>query len=192
VTPKTQSPDGLHSRLFKALSDPMRLDALRVFNSRATASPNEVANAMNVPVNRLAYHVKVLREAGLIELVDTAQRRGATEHYYRATELALVSRELSTLLPQSVRKGMTGEAIGAIFERITESIEAGVFDARDERHVAWMPLTLDEKGWQDYVDLKARHLEEELEIKAQSQERLAQSDAPTVEATTVSLLFEMP
>ncbi len=37
-------------------------------------------------VSHLAYHIRVLRQLGFIELVETRQRRGALEHFYRATD----------------------------------------------------------------------------------------------------------
>jgi DNA-binding transcriptional ArsR family regulator len=192
VATKTQSRDGIDARVIKALAHPARLDALRIFNERAQASPNEVAQAMGVDVNYLAHHIRVLRDCGCIELVDTAQRRGATEHFYAATEAANVTREISKLLPKSMREGITAEMIYAIIGRITAAIDADTFDSRDERHVSWMPLTLDEQGWQALVDLKARALDEELEIESEARERLAGSGQPGIKATAVSMLFESP
>jgi len=32
----------------------------------------------------VAYHVRVLRELGMIKLVSTRQVRGATQHFYRS------------------------------------------------------------------------------------------------------------
>jgi hypothetical protein len=34
-------------------------------------------------VGYVAYHVRVLRKLGMIELVETRQVRGATQHFYR-------------------------------------------------------------------------------------------------------------
>jgi hypothetical protein len=36
-------------------------------------------------VGYVAYHVRVLRKLGMIELVGTRQVRGATQHFYRGT-----------------------------------------------------------------------------------------------------------
>jgi hypothetical protein len=36
------------------------------------------------PLGNCSYHVKALHDLGLIELVDTAQPRGAIQHYYKA------------------------------------------------------------------------------------------------------------
>lgn len=192
MSTKAQPQDGLDAGAIKALGHPLRLDALRLFNERAQASPNEIAQAMGVPVNRLAHHIRVLRECGCIELVDTAQRRGATEHYYKPTERANVTQEISKLLPKSMRKGITNEMVFAIVQRITAAIDADTFDARDERHVSWMPMVLDGQGWQAMVDLKARMLDEELEIESEARERLAGSGQLGIKATAVSMLFESP
>ena len=47
-------------------------------------SPNELAVELDGAAGERQHHVTVLRELGLVELVDTAPRRGAVEHYYRA------------------------------------------------------------------------------------------------------------
>lgn len=45
-------------------------------------SPTQLANQFDMKVGNMAYHIKILKEMGLIELKDTAPRRGATEHFY--------------------------------------------------------------------------------------------------------------
>ncbi len=189
---KIRPRDGIDSRAIKALGHPARLDALRLFNERDLASPNEIAKAIGMDVNRLAHHIRVLKECDCIELVKTEPRRGAIEHFYRATKRANVTQEIAKALPKSMREGITAEMVTAIFERITAAVEADTFDQRDDRHVSWMPLTLDEEGWQAFVELKANQLQREMEIEAESRERMAQSQEPAIKATTVNMLFEMP
>jgi hypothetical protein len=38
------------------------------------------------PLNKLAYHVRRLAEAGVLELVSTTPRRGAIEHFLRLVD----------------------------------------------------------------------------------------------------------
>ena len=52
--------------------------------SERVASPSELAAEQEAVVSDVAYHVRVLRELGLIKLVNTRQVRGATEHFYRS------------------------------------------------------------------------------------------------------------
>ncbi len=72
-------------RLLKALAHPLRAKALPLF-AEGPVSPVQVARQLDVDVSHLAYHIRVLRKLGFIELVETRQRRGALEHFYRATD----------------------------------------------------------------------------------------------------------
>lgn len=80
-----KSPEEL--KLEKALAHPLRARALPLFGEQPM-SPNQVATQLGVDVSLLAYHVRVLRNLGCIELVATRQRRGALEHFYCATDSA--------------------------------------------------------------------------------------------------------
>lgn len=72
-------------RRLKALAHPLRAKVLPLF-AEGTVSPVQAARQLEVDVSHLAYHIRVLRNLGLIELVETKQRRGALEHFYRATD----------------------------------------------------------------------------------------------------------
>jgi len=65
------------------VSHPVRARALAVLNQRV-ASPSELAAEQDAIVSDVAYHVRVLRELGMIKLVSTRQVRGATQHFYRS------------------------------------------------------------------------------------------------------------
>jgi DNA-binding transcriptional ArsR family regulator len=81
-TPSSEEGGAADKRLKKALSHPLRARALPIF-AEGPISPNQVAKRLDVDVTSLAYHVRVLRKLGCIELVETKQRRGALEHFYR-------------------------------------------------------------------------------------------------------------
>src|SRR5262249_37684518 len=70
--------------LLKALSHPVRARALTALSQRV-ASPSELAAEQGETVGYVVYHVRVLHELGMIELVNTRQVRGATQHFYRST-----------------------------------------------------------------------------------------------------------
>jgi DNA-binding transcriptional ArsR family regulator len=69
----------------QALSHPLRIAFLRALRGRERLSPSEFAREDSRPLGSVSYHVKALREASVIEVVDTAKRRGALEHYYSLT-----------------------------------------------------------------------------------------------------------
>ena len=81
-------PVSIDQRLAKALSSSLRVQALALI-SEGVASPKAISDRLGLDVRTVAYHVRVLRELDCIELVETAQRRGAIEHIYRVAERAL-------------------------------------------------------------------------------------------------------
>lgn len=74
-------------------------------------------------------------------------RRGATEHFYRATELAIFDHETWALLPYSIKVTFSWRSFKQLAERVREAVEKGTFDARPDRHLSWTPLLLDQVGW---------------------------------------------
>jgi DNA-binding transcriptional ArsR family regulator len=65
---------------------PMRVRALVLFEFES--SPGALAEALDAPLGVVSYHVRMLRDYGLVELTRTEPRRGALQHFYRRTELA--------------------------------------------------------------------------------------------------------
>lgn len=78
----TQNLQSIDPRLVKALSNDVRARALELF-SEGPRSPKAIAIELGLDIRGLAYHVRVLRKLGCIELVETRPRRGAVEHIYR-------------------------------------------------------------------------------------------------------------
>lgn len=83
-------PEAIDQQLVRALSHPLRVRILEILSERV-ASPSEVADELGVEVSHVAYHTRTLDGCGCLELVGTAQRRGATEHYYRAAPRSYLS-----------------------------------------------------------------------------------------------------
>jgi DNA-binding transcriptional ArsR family regulator len=66
---------------------PLRIKALVLFEREH--SPSEISELLiGEPLGVVSYHVRMLRQYGLVEETRTAPRRGALEHFYRRTALA--------------------------------------------------------------------------------------------------------
>lgn len=78
-------PHPIDQRLAKALSNAVRARALDLI-ADGDASQKAIAMNLGLDVRSVAYHVRVLRQLGCIELVETPQRRGAVEHIYRIAD----------------------------------------------------------------------------------------------------------
>jgi DNA-binding transcriptional ArsR family regulator len=186
-----QTREIVDQRVIKALAHPIRAQALTILNERV-ASPNEIAQELGEGVGHVSYHINVLKKCECIELVDTVPRRGAVEHYYRATSRVFMSDEDWSRLPASVRPGITATALQDIFQDASSALVAGSFDSRVDRHLAWTPMIVDEQGWEEVRDSMSGVLERVLEIQAASAERLAKAETPGIQISAVSMAYEAP
>jgi DNA-binding transcriptional ArsR family regulator len=174
--------------LLKALAHPVRARALTVLNQRV-ASPSELAAEQEEPVGYVAYHVRVLHELGMIELVKTRQVRGATEHFYRSTAQPYLDDEVWGRISIDSRTGISIANIGVLNNAIREAFEAGTFDSRTNRHLSNVSLDLDERGWKEANELLKTCLEGLLKIGTESEARDGES---TLRATFGLMSFESP
>src|SRR3982750_1597219 len=68
----------------KAISHPLRTTILGLLHERA-ATVSELAVALERPKSTVAHHVKVLAEAGLLQVVRTRRVRAIEERFYGRT-----------------------------------------------------------------------------------------------------------
>jgi DNA-binding transcriptional ArsR family regulator len=184
--------DLVDPRIAKALSHPMRARILMILNE-GVASPNEIAEAIDERLPNVSYHVRALLELGTIELVDTAQRRGAIEHYYRAIVRPFFSDRDWKRLPRSGRQAISDSILQILWDDVSESIKAGTFEARDDRHLTHSRMVLDEQGWEDMTKLLNGVLGEVEKIEAASKARLGKADNGAGVPTAFALMhFELP
>lgn len=180
---------GVDQRLVKALAHPLRVEILTILNERM-ASPNELSKELDEGLSQVSYHVKVLKDFECIEMVKTEPRRGAVEHYYRATSRAFLTDSDWRSLPESVKPGVSASSIQMIVDDVVGALMAGTFDARDDRHLSWTPGVVDQKGWEESVDLANETLEKFIKIHAASLKRLAKSGEEGITSTAVVMNFE--
>jgi DNA-binding transcriptional ArsR family regulator len=186
-----QSLDLVDPRIAKALSHPMRARILGILDERV-ASPNEIADMIDERLPNVSYHVRALLDLGCIELVDTAQRRGAIEHYYKAVVRPFFSDRDWKRLPRSGRQAISDVALKVVWEDVAAAIKAGTFDGRSDRHLSHNDITLDEEGWRDVRNALAGMLDEVEKIESASAARLKRSGDEGIPATVVAMQFESP
>src|SRR3954451_8545985 len=115
--------DLVDPRIAKALSHPMRAWILGILDERV-ASPNEIAEMIDERLPNVSYHVRALLELECIELVSTAQRRGAIEHYYRAVKRPFFSDRDWKKLPKSARQSISDKALQGIWADVSDAVRA--------------------------------------------------------------------
>ncbi|HEY3462897.1 MAG TPA: helix-turn-helix domain-containing protein, partial [Gaiellaceae bacterium] len=85
----------------KAISHPLRTTILHLLHERA-ATVTELAVALERPKSTVAHHVRVLVEAGLLQVVRTRRVRAIEERFYGRT---------ARLFYVGVQRGPEGEEL---------------------------------------------------------------------------------
>ncbi len=189
--PKTKKKDGVEQIVAKAFAHPLRVQILIILNERV-ASPNLLSQELEQSLNLVAYHVRVLEKYDCIELVDTKQRRGATEHFYRATRRQFLTDSEWSRMPAALRPGLSGAMLKAIFDDLDEAVTKSTFDELEDRHLSRVPMVVDKRGWSDVVTLLNETLDRVLEIQAEASERLANSGEQGMLSKVEMLHFKSP
>jgi DNA-binding transcriptional ArsR family regulator len=190
--PRTKNKkEGVEQIVAKAFAHPLRVQILIILGEKV-ASPNMLAQELEQSLNLVAYHVRVLEKYDCIELVDTKQRRGATEHFYRATRRQFLSDDEWSRMPTSLRPGMAGAMLKSVFEDIEEASKGGALEEVEDIHLSRTPMVVDKQGWAEVSDLMQSTLDRVLEIHAESSERLAASEEPGILSKVHLLHFKSP
>jgi DNA-binding transcriptional ArsR family regulator len=175
-------------RLVKALAHPLRVQILTVLEERV-ASPSDLAEELGAPLGNVSYHVRTLSELGLLKLVRRRTRRGAVEHYYRATGRATVSDKAWSQVPSVVRRSMVGVALEQAIEQAVAAAGSGGFES-DETSVTRHSVALDDDGVRELAAVLAQLHEQVAAIEKGSAARIEKDGAAPRQVGLVTMLFE--
>jgi hypothetical protein len=119
---------------------------------REMSAPQFFAEFGGGSVDLVRWHFRTLAAYGWLRKVKTAEPTGGPgrpPHLYRATEVALIDTETWVTLPLSVRSVFSGRILDQLWDQIGCALKADTFDSRDDRHLTWTPVLLDEQGWKE-------------------------------------------
>jgi DNA-binding transcriptional ArsR family regulator len=182
-------------RVAKLLADPLRIKIVMELNMREM-SPKQFHDEFGGgSLSRVSRHFDLLTEYAWLYQTRTetgGKRRGAVEHFYRATRPAVFDNEIWSPLPNTMKEMVSGGIFEELGERVKDAIATGTFDARDDRHFTWTPLRVDQLGWENAiarVDALFHFLFEEQE---RADARMVESGEEPISMTVALAAFESP
>ena len=164
------------ARIAKALAHPLRARILQRLGERV-ASPGDLAVELDAPLGVVSYHVRMLRDYDCVELVRTEPRRGALQHFYRATARPVLEEDQWRSLPSGLRKELAGATIQELVDDLGSSADAGLLEDA-EVIITRTPLELDERAFKKLNKLLAKTHEQALSIAAESAARGTEGSSP--------------
>lgn len=182
-------------RLAVVFADELRLKIVTELYMREMSPKGFFDEFGGGSVSRVDGHFKRLTEHGWLRFIRAesgGRRRGAVEHFYRATEIAVFDHETWSLLPYSIKVAFSWRSFKQFTERIREAMEAGTFDARPNRHLSWTPILLDQLGWERVIAALDALFESLFEEQADAKLRIFKSGEKPILATVALAGFESP
>jgi DNA-binding transcriptional ArsR family regulator len=178
-------------RLIKALGHPVREHILAVLNERI-ASAREIGEEIGGDVSSFYHHIEELEKLECIERVATKRRRGANEHFFKATTSLFFDDAAWQQLPSSLKWDQTVSNVQYLFDDVVAALEEETFNAPDNPHVSWIPGFLDTQGWDEATALMNQTLDHLIAIREAAASRLAGAGERGMPVTMGILAFETP
>jgi DNA-binding transcriptional ArsR family regulator len=189
---KKNDQEAIDQRLVHALANPIRVQILEILSDRP-ASPIELASELDKSLSHIAYHTRTLDECGCLQLVGTEQRRGATEHFYKAAPDSFIGSREWRQVPKAVRAGVTGASLQTFMDKAVAALEAGKIDDREDTTLTWMPVRLDAEGWREVGEVLSEAAERVVAAEARARARLGSNGKHSAISAVVALAnFETP
>ncbi|HEX3609333.1 MAG TPA: winged helix-turn-helix domain-containing protein [Solirubrobacterales bacterium] len=178
------------TKIAKGLAHPLRVQLLTILNDR-TASPNELHKELGEGLSQVSYHIKVLRDFKMIEMVKTQPRRGAVEHFYRATSKVYVPSWVAALWPRSIRVTTSGAILEEIEVDLMESIEAGLLADRPDEVMSRDSRIVDGQAREAIEQAAAEFFERFERAGRESAKRLRNSEGggETIQTSAAVMVF---
>ena len=179
-----EHPKAIDPRLVRSVAHPLRIRILEALTDHVS-SPNVISEQLDEALTSVAYHTRALDKLGALELVGTARRRGAIEHFYKATPRAFVGDPSWRKVPPSLLGGVSAATLQTFLDKAVAALKAGTLDGRADTVLRWMPLSLDEQGWKEVVSIMEEATNLVLAAHLRSQDRL-QEDRSKGAVSTVA------
>jgi hypothetical protein len=145
-------------------------------------------------ISRVTRNFDRLADTGWLRHVENkgpgGKRRGMTEHFYRAPELAFCDQETWAMLPYSIRVAFSWNSFVEIAQRLRDAIEAGTFDPT--RNLDFTRLSLDETGWERVIGAIAEQFVLLFEGQTDAAIRMIHSGEKPIRASIIHIAFESP
>jgi len=194
MTAKAKQTQAASARV-KAMSHPLRAAALRHLHTHGTASPCEVAAALEEDVSNVSYHMRELAKLGCAELIALEPTGATVKRVYRAIQGHLIEAGDWESLPDAVKESNVVECGELAFGDLQTALQAGTVGRPDDEKwaVVRFPMrSLDRQGLEEVVAIAERAYYEAEEVPERAMKRIKESGETPIRVSYSQLAFEVP
>jgi DNA-binding transcriptional ArsR family regulator len=185
--------DAKGQSLPSALDHPLGSQILSLLGERGFASAKQIAGELSESRSSVSERLRRMRDDGLVEVVESKERRGAIERFYRPTETSfLMDPDEYAVLSESRKKRLTLRLVQDFANKVKAALSPTGPPLRDDS--CWFLITgrVDAQGWEELVAIHHRALDEAERVRRESRARLEESGAGSSVICSSGFLFELP
>lgn len=171
----------------EVLTHPVRLKIIRLAAFREISAKDASAE-LGEPIGKVSYHVRVLADAGFLEVVRQTPRRGAIETHYRTRVLLDCDDETWDGLSADTRRRLMVANVQEWSADLVSATQAGGFEI-EQSFLGSTHFEADDEGLDELRDALAAYYERLLEIEAAIAERRREDPGLRVTEVNVGLAF---
>jgi hypothetical protein len=146
-------------------------------------------------ISRVDKNFKKLAEHGWLRYIRTetgGSRRGAKEHFYRATEPAYFNAETWALLPYSIRVAFSWSSFRQIAELVRQAMEVLALEVRSACNLTVAQLQLDQLGWDQVIEAVDAQFVGLFDEQDDAKLRIFHSGEESIRVGILQFAFEAP
>ena len=151
------------------------------------ASPQDLATEIDARVENVAYHVRQLRDRGLLRAAGTEKRRGRTAQLYAVTD-NWIQDDVWDELPPSAKRPILLRNLGWVARSLRASVDRGGFD-HPRTHVVYHRLRLS-PGQRDELAREVAELHERVRTLPHREAGDPPSSGGDLDVVVVLMQFE--
>jgi hypothetical protein len=183
----------------EALRHPLRVRILEILNEQDMAAIDFV-NAGHADfyfghrpnVSHVSYHFRELADFGCLEPVAWRKARGSVATTYRGKARAEFGEEEWAALSEDEKRDISRTVAQGLMARIDSAFMADTFLTRDDHHLSWFAMRLDDQGWAYVRDVLADAFGKINEAKQDAKARLEETGEDGLTATAGIIFFQSP
>lgn len=172
-----------------ALGHRIRVQVLTILNE-GTYTPDQIAQIIDEPLNKVSHHIRELHDGGSIELAKVEKARNADQHFYRAVEMPFYSDEEVWAMTPQQRQVSAGLVLQCMMAEAMSAFWAGKIRDDPKTWLAWRWFNVDAQGRQDIADEQQRFWDRMQEIECEATNRRAESGEDATSIIAAEMGFE--
>jgi hypothetical protein len=183
----------------EAVRHPIRVRILEVVNER-DMSPIDFLKAgyadfyfgHRPEVSHVAYHFRELAAFGCLVPVALRRARGSVATTYRGVAREELIGDDWAMRSDEEKRHISRTVAQGLIARIDSAMTAQTFDSRDDRHLSWFTMQLDERGWEQATEILGKAFDDLGRVHQDAEARLRESGDTGMTTTAGMLIFESP